>query len=81
MTLVHVFWDDGAVGTYVFDNMRAIDAFLNGINARNEDELTGGNVVCHADGRRPGRDQARDIARQLGSTRVVIRTVSYRGFP
>jgi hypothetical protein len=79
MTLVHVFWDDGTASTYRFDDIRAVHAFLDEINAYNDDQLSTGNIFCLADGRRAGRSRARNIARQLGATKVTVREMTSSG--
>jgi hypothetical protein len=76
MTLVHVFWDDGTATTYRFHDMRPAHAFLDEINAYNDDQLSTGNFFCLADERKAGRSRARNIARQLGAIKVTVREMT-----
>jgi hypothetical protein len=79
MTVVHVFWDDGTVSSYRFDNRRAAHSFAEEIHARGDKAFGNGNIVCMADGGGQARIRARVKARQLGAISVIVREVCRRG--
>ena len=79
MTVVHVFFSDGAVSSYTFNNKRAAFSILDQIRAQDEEEIGYGNVLCNADVRARGR--ARDVARRIGASQVVVRHVVRAGPP
>jgi hypothetical protein len=79
MTVVHVFFSDGAVTSYTFENRRAVYAFLDAIRAHDEEELGNGNMIASGDAR--GRTRARNVARQIGASHMIVRTVNNAGPP
>jgi hypothetical protein len=81
MTVVHVFWDDGTVSSYKFDNRRAAYSFVNEIHALRHDTLGTGNIMCVADGGKPARGRARIKARRLGASKITVREVTKIGPP
>jgi hypothetical protein len=79
MTVLHLFWSDGAISSYTFGNRRAVYAFLDAIRAHDEEELGNGNMIASADAR--GRSRARNIARQIGASYLIVRNVANAGPP
>jgi hypothetical protein len=77
MTVVHVFFSDGAVTSYTFENKRAVFAFLDAIRAHDEEELGNGNMIASGDERE--RTRARNVARRIGASQVVVRHVVRAG--
>jgi hypothetical protein len=81
MTVVHVFWDEGTVNSYTFANKRAVFAFLDAIHAHDEEELSNGNMICQCRGDNRYRGRARNIARQIGASYLIVRHIANAGPP
>jgi hypothetical protein len=79
MTVVHIFWSDGGINSYTFDNKRAAYAFLDAARIDDEEELGNGNIICGGDARAKAR--TRNIAGQIGASHILVRNVVRSGPP